>query len=135
MITYQPLSADSLAIIFNQQIAALEKHIRARLAERAFTIELSEPARALLLKLGTSAEFGARELKRTILRKLTQPLAALLESGRIPPESRVRAELARGRRESRIDRAGRSNVNSEVAASGLFGLNVLAAAIAPSAFP
>jgi ATP-dependent Clp protease ATP-binding subunit ClpA len=96
VITYQPLSAESLAIILNQQIAALEKHIHGRLAERAFEIELSEPARALLLRLGTSPEFGARELKRTILRKLTQPLAALLESGRIPPESNVRVELAAG---------------------------------------
>ncbi len=94
VITYQPLSAESLEVIFNQQIAALEKHIHVRLAERAFSLELSEPARGWLLKLGTSAEFGARELKRTILRKLTQPLAALLESGRIPPESCVRAELA-----------------------------------------
>src|SRR6202167_2061674 len=59
VITYQPLSADSLAIIFNQQIAALEKHIHVRLEERAFAIELSEAARGLLLKLGTSAEFGA----------------------------------------------------------------------------
>jgi ATP-dependent Clp protease ATP-binding subunit ClpA len=94
VITYQPLSAESLAVIFNQQMAALEKHIHVRLEERAFGIELSEEARGLLLKLGTSAEFGARELKRTILRKLTQPLAALLESGRIPPESCVRVGLA-----------------------------------------
>ena len=94
VITYQPLSAESLEIIFDQQIAALEKHIHVRLQERAFTLELSEQARGLLLRLGTSAEFGARELKRTILRKLTQPLAAMLESGRIPPESCVRVELA-----------------------------------------
>jgi ATP-dependent Clp protease ATP-binding subunit ClpA len=94
VITYQPLSAESLAVIFNQQMAALEKHIHVRLEERAFAIELGEEARRLLLKLGTSAEFGARELKRTILRKLTQPLAALLESGRIPPQSCVRVELA-----------------------------------------
>jgi ATP-dependent Clp protease ATP-binding subunit ClpA len=94
VITYQPLSADSLAIIFNQQIAALQKHSHARLQERAFELELSDAARRLLLRLGTSAEFGARELKRTILRKLTQPLAAMLESGRIPPDSRVQVELA-----------------------------------------
>jgi ATP-dependent Clp protease ATP-binding subunit ClpA len=94
VITYQPLSAESLAIIFDQQIAALEKHIHVRLEERAFALELSEAARGLLLRLGTSAEFGARELKRTILRKLTQPLAAMIESGRIPPESCVRVDLA-----------------------------------------
>ena len=96
VITYQPLSADSLAIIIEQQIAALEKHIRVRLEERAFAIELSGAARALLLRLGTSAEFGARELKRTILRKLTQPLAALVEAGKVPPDSCVRVDLAAG---------------------------------------
>jgi ATP-dependent Clp protease ATP-binding subunit ClpA len=94
VITYQPLSADSLVTIFNQQIAALEKHIHVRLEDRAFALDLSDEARELLLRLGTSAEFGARELKRTILRKLTQPLAALLESGGIPPDSSVRAELS-----------------------------------------
>ncbi len=94
MITYQPLGAESLRIILDQQLAALEKHIRVRLEERAFTLELSDAARALLLRLGTSAEFGARELKRTILRKLTQPLAALVGSGRVAPDSCVRVELA-----------------------------------------
>ncbi len=94
VITYQPLAAESLATILEQQLAALERHIRTRLEERAFEVELSDGARALLLKLGTSPEFGARELKRTILRKLTQPLAALVESGKIPQEGRVRAELA-----------------------------------------
>jgi ATP-dependent Clp protease ATP-binding subunit ClpA len=94
VITYQPLSAASLETILDQQIAALEKHIHVRLEDRAFALELSELARGLLLKLGTSAEFGARELKRTILRKLTQPLAAMLERGGIPPDSCVRVDLA-----------------------------------------
>jgi ATP-dependent Clp protease ATP-binding subunit ClpA len=43
---------------------------------------------------GTSTEFGARELKRTILRQLTQPLAAMVSAGKIPPGCTVRAELA-----------------------------------------
>ncbi len=94
VITYQPLSAESLRTILEQQIGALEKHIRVRLEERAFGLELSEGACGLLLRLGTSPEFGARELKRAILRKLTQPLAALVESGKVPPESCVRADLS-----------------------------------------
>jgi ATP-dependent Clp protease ATP-binding subunit ClpA len=48
-------------------------------------------ARKLLLTRGTSAEFGARELKRTILRLLTQPLAALVEQGKVPPGCAVSA--------------------------------------------
>ena len=94
VITYQPLAAESLARILDQQLAALERHIRIRLEERAFEVELREAARALLLRLGTSPEYGARELKRTILRKLTQPLAALVESGKIPPDGRVRVEVS-----------------------------------------
>jgi ATP-dependent Clp protease ATP-binding subunit ClpA len=93
VITYQPLSAESLNVILDQQIAALERHIRLRLEERAFAVELSAAARAFLLRLGTSPEFGARELKRTIMRKLTQPLAVMVEGGKVPPGSCVLAEF------------------------------------------
>ena len=55
---------------------------------------MSAAARAFLLRLGTSPEFGARELKRTIMRKLTQPLAVMVEGGKIPPGSCVLAELS-----------------------------------------
>ena len=89
VITYQPLDADALEEILDQQIAVLERHIASRLEERAFTLELDPEARRFLLAKGTSREYGARELKRVILRKLTQPLAAMVEANRIPPESAV----------------------------------------------
>jgi ATP-dependent Clp protease ATP-binding subunit ClpA len=90
VITYQPLDAGALEAILDQQIAALEQHIERRLEERAFTVELDPDARRFLLEKGTSREYGARELKRIPLRKLTQPLAAMVEAGQIPPESAVR---------------------------------------------
>lgn len=89
VITYQPLDADALEAILDQQIGALERHIAERLGERAFRLELEPSARKFLLAQGTSSEYGARELKRIILRKLTQPLAAMVEANRIPPESVV----------------------------------------------
>jgi ATP-dependent Clp protease ATP-binding subunit ClpA len=89
VITYQPLDADALEAILDHQIAALERHIANRLDERAFTLELDPGARRFLLAKGTSREYGARELKRVILRKLTQPLAAMVEANQIPPESVV----------------------------------------------
>ena len=94
VITYRPLEADSLAVILDQQIAALERHIRIRLEERAFDLEVSGAARALLLRKGTSIEYGARELKRTILRLLTQPLAAMVESGQVEHGSTVQVDVA-----------------------------------------
>jgi ATP-dependent Clp protease ATP-binding subunit ClpA len=90
VITYQPLDAEALEAILDQQIAGLERHIANRLEERAFTLALEPDARRFLLEKGTSAEYGARELKRVILRSLTQPLAALVEGNQIPPESVVR---------------------------------------------
>lgn len=92
MITYQPLDQAAMEQILDQQILLLQNHVRERLEEEAFEIGLTEAARDLLLAEGTSSEFGARELKRTILRKLTQPLAALVEQGAVPPDCLVRVD-------------------------------------------
>ena len=57
-------------------------------------LEIADDAHAWLLRKGTSVEYGARELKRTILRNLTQPLAAMVETGKIAPGAVVRVEVA-----------------------------------------
>jgi len=89
VITYHPLGPDALDDILDLQLQALQQHLGNRLEERAFEIQVTDEARAFLLKKGTGSEYGARELKRTLLRELTQPLAAMVESGRAPPESVV----------------------------------------------
>jgi ATP-dependent Clp protease ATP-binding subunit ClpA/ActR/RegA family two-component response regulator len=94
IITYQPLDHESLATILDQQISELQRHVNTRLGDRYFNIEVPFESRQFLLRKGTSPEFGARELKRTIHRFLTQPLATLVASGRIDPGSRVRVEVA-----------------------------------------
>lgn len=92
IVTYRPLSEEALADIVDLQIDALELHIENRLGERAFELDVSVAARRFLLDKGTSGEYGARELKRTILRELTQPLAALVANGEVPAEAVVRVE-------------------------------------------
>jgi ATP-dependent Clp protease ATP-binding subunit ClpA len=94
VITYQPLSAAALAQIVDQQIAILERHIENRLGERAFALKVNRAVRQFLQRQGTSSEYGARELKRVILRHLTQPLAAMVANGEIAPEAVVHAEVA-----------------------------------------
>jgi ATP-dependent Clp protease ATP-binding subunit ClpA len=89
VVTYQPLDAPALERIIDLQIIELQKHITNRLAERAFELEVGADARQFLVARGTSQEYGARELKRTILRQLTQPLASLVAAGRIEPGSTV----------------------------------------------
>jgi len=49
--------------------------------------------RQWLIERGTSPEYGARELKRTIHKFLTQPLATMVAKNQIDVGSRVRAEV------------------------------------------
>jgi ATP-dependent Clp protease ATP-binding subunit ClpA len=92
IVTYQPLDAPSLEAIVDQQIMELEQHIENRLGDDAFELDVSAEARAWLLRKGTSDEYGARELKRVLLRHLTQPLAAMVAAGEIQPEDLVRVD-------------------------------------------
>jgi CheY-like chemotaxis protein len=94
IITYQPLTAESLSTILDQQIADLQNHVNTRLGARSFTLEVPFESRRFLLEKGTSAEYGARELNRTIHRHLTQPLATLVATSQVSPGARVRVDLA-----------------------------------------
>jgi len=93
VITYQPLDAESLAAILEHQIRQLQNHVNNRLGQRCFTIEVPQDSREFLLKAGTSAQYGARELNRTIHRQLTQPLATMVATGQIPAGGRIRVDL------------------------------------------
>src|SRR5438105_805893 len=94
VITYQPLTPESLSAILDHQISDLQNHVNTRLGPRCFTIEVPFETRQWLLRKGTSAEYGARELNRTIHRNLTQPLATMVATGQVEPGSRVRVEAA-----------------------------------------
>ncbi|HLG17576.1 MAG TPA: AAA family ATPase [Blastocatellia bacterium] len=94
VVTYQPLDAESLETILAQHIDELQKHVNTRLGARCFGLDISPESRQFLLRKGTSEEYGARELKRTLHRHLTQPLATMVATGQVEPESRVRVDLA-----------------------------------------
>ena len=96
IITYQPLTPESLSTILDQQIADLQNHVNTRLGARSFTLEVPFDARQFLLRKGTSSEYGARELNRTIHRHLTQPLATLVATGQVSPGARVLVDVGEG---------------------------------------
>jgi ATP-dependent Clp protease ATP-binding subunit ClpA len=93
VVTYQPLDAESLAAILEHQIRQLQNHVNNRLGQRCFTIEVPKESREFLLKAGTSAQYGARELNRTVHRQLTQPLATMVATGQIPAGGKIRVDL------------------------------------------
>jgi ATP-dependent Clp protease ATP-binding subunit ClpA/CheY-like chemotaxis protein len=94
VVTYQPLDNESLAKIVDHNIEELQRHVYTRLGDKSFEIEVTPAARRVLLSRGASVQYGARELKRTIHRVLTQPLAALVATGQIAPGTRVVADAA-----------------------------------------
>jgi ATP-dependent Clp protease ATP-binding subunit ClpA len=96
VITYRPLDAESFSAITDHEIASLQNHVNTRLGNRCFAIEVPFETRQWLIEHGTSAEYGARELKRTIHKNLTQPLATLVAKNQIEPGSRVRVEIDPG---------------------------------------
>jgi ATP-dependent Clp protease ATP-binding subunit ClpB len=93
VVTYNPLNAEAIEIILDHDLRALQDHVNLRLGERYFSIDVTPEAKQFLLDKGISQEYGARELKRTIHRQLTQPLATMVARGEILPGARVTISL------------------------------------------
>ena len=114
VITYQPLDAEAFAAITDLEIDNLQSHVNTRLGSRCFVVEVPFETRQWLIEKGTSPEYGARELKRTIHKNLTQPLATMVAKNQIEPGARVRVEVKPGREglELRSTGAGELAVSS-----------------------
>ncbi|HVY93537.1 MAG TPA: AAA family ATPase [Bryobacteraceae bacterium] len=93
VITYRPLEAADLAAIVDHEIERLQRHIVNRLGSRAFAVDVPYSVRQWLLETGTSLEYGARELKRTVHRHLTQPIAAMVTRGLIEEGQSVKVSV------------------------------------------
>jgi len=79
IIVFEPLRREQIRAIVDIQLRSL----RARLADRAITLELTDAALAHLAEAGYDPAFGARPLKRVIQRELQDPLALKLLAGEL----------------------------------------------------
>ena len=93
MLTYRPLTPEAMEKILEIQLQDMADHISRRLGDRRFFLQIPRRARRFLLENGTSTQYGARELKRTIHRHLMQPLAALIADRDIAPGAVIRCDL------------------------------------------
>ncbi|MGE5140162.1 MAG: hypothetical protein ACM3JD_11920 [Rudaea sp.] len=92
IIVFHALDLDDLKRIVQIQLEQVSK----RLAERNITIELSDPAKELLVREGYDPTYGARPLKRTIQRRVLDPLALEVLNGRIRDGDHVVVEVENG---------------------------------------
>jgi ATP-dependent Clp protease ATP-binding subunit ClpB len=83
IVVFHPLGREHLRGIVDIQL----RRVAALLAERGYTLEVTESARQYLAEVGYNPDFGARPLKRTIQRELQDPLAMEILSGSFPEGS------------------------------------------------
>jgi ATP-dependent Clp protease ATP-binding subunit ClpB len=77
IIVFHPLGRQHLSRIVDIQLSRLI----GRLAERKIRVELSDSAKHLLIEEGYDPVYGARPLKRTIQRRILDPLAMKVLQG------------------------------------------------------
>ncbi|MGH2587847.1 MAG: AAA family ATPase, partial [Dehalococcoidia bacterium] len=77
IIVFHRLTKEQLTDIVNIQLRGLAN----RLSERKITIEFTDPATELLIEEGYDPVYGARPLKRTIQRRVLDPLALKVLQG------------------------------------------------------
>jgi ATP-dependent Clp protease ATP-binding subunit ClpB len=90
VIVFHPLGREHLAKIVDIQLRGLT----ARLEARKIRVELTDRARALLVAEGYDPTYGARPLKRTLQRRLLDPLALDVLQGKFGEGDHVVADAA-----------------------------------------
>jgi ATP-dependent Clp protease ATP-binding subunit ClpA len=86
VVTFKTLTRVQIAEIMQIELGI----IQAMFFEKAkFIYQLTPAAKAKILEEGYSVEYGARNLKRTIERRVRLPLAGLVSSGQIAPGQAV----------------------------------------------
>src|SRR5207244_731326 len=92
VVEFHQLTREQLAEIVELQLARL----RARLADRGISIELTDAAKGALAEAGWEPSFGARPLKRAIQRLVENPLALRLLEGEFAEGDTVRVDAEDG---------------------------------------
>ena len=91
IVIYRPLGAAQMNEILEMRL----NDIRKLLEDRAISLELTEPARQLILAAGSDAAYGARPLKRALQRMVQDPLAMKILDGEVLHGAHVKIDVDR----------------------------------------
>src|SRR5271170_5154124 len=103
MVIFRPLGRDQMTQILELRL----DDVRKLLADRQISLELSEPARQLILASGSDAAYGARPLKRALQRMIQDPLAIKILNGEVLHGSHVRIDVDRNSNQLHFEPMGR----------------------------
>lgn len=94
VVVFQRLTDESMRKILDLELQAVQRRIL-KLTQGRFIMRYTDAARRLLLETGTSAKYGARELKRTIERNVVLPLSNLVATRQINEGDVLLVDLAK----------------------------------------
>lgn len=86
IVTFKTLTKTQIADIMHIELGLIQKMFYNK---AKFVYQLTPSAKFTLLEEGYSQEYGARDLKRAIERRVRLPLAGLVSSGQIAPGNAV----------------------------------------------
>jgi ATP-dependent Clp protease ATP-binding subunit ClpB len=92
IVVFEPLTREQIGEIVEHQL----ERLRARLAERDITLELTDAAKEALAEAGWDPAYGARPLKRAIQRLVENPLALRLLEGDVRDGDTIRVDAHHG---------------------------------------
>jgi ATP-dependent Clp protease ATP-binding subunit ClpB len=90
-VIFRPLGAAQMGQILELRL----NEVRKLLDDRQISLELTEPARQLILAAGSDAAYGARPLKRALQRMIQDPLAIKILNGEVLHGAHVRIDVDR----------------------------------------
>jgi ATP-dependent Clp protease ATP-binding subunit ClpC len=112
VIIFHRLPEASLYAVVDKMLS----DVRGRLAERSLSLELSDAARAWLVKNGYDEAYGARPLKRLIQKEIENALARRVLGGDFSEGDAIRVNVVDDHLHfERLERASAAEVVSEVA--------------------
>lgn len=83
VVTFRPLGEAELNEVLDIELRMVQDRVLTVSPDRRFVFQVTEQAKAHLLKEGTDVRYGARHLKRAIERNLVQPMSNLIASDQI----------------------------------------------------
>ena len=92
-VVFRDMTRDMASLVLDKSLRRLAERLRAKGVE----LELTDEARALLLDSGYTAEYGAREIDRTVGSMLKPPLMREILFGRLANGGRARATVRDGK--------------------------------------
>ncbi len=103
MVIFRPLGHAQMNEILELRLNELRK----MLDDRQISLELTEPARQLILASGWDPSYGARPLKRALQKMVQDPLAMKILDGEVLHGAHVRIDVDRRSNQLRFEPMGR----------------------------